>query len=243
MDTIDQISSSINNYLEPIFSNKVASSTISMLLVLYAGLAAPKLPRSISKLFKSNTFKLIVLIFIAYTSSNNVSISIITAVCLVVSLQTLSKHEESEKIEHQVKHSEHHIDEHHIGEHHIEPEHHIESEHHIGEHHIDEHHIEPEHHIGEHIDNQGVLLDHDTHEDENSEEQSNFKPIETGPEDAEEINEESNYDKVNNAIETKEHKVEHEEEDDHVVDNIDPSIYTFEWNVEPNNENNQYYSF
>ena len=222
MDTIDQISSSINNYLEPIFSNKVASSTISMLLVLYAGLAAPKLPRSISKLFKSNTFKLIILIFIAYTSSNNVSISIITAVCLVVSLQTLSKHEESEKIEHQVKHSEHHIDEHHIDEHHIEPEHHI-----------DEHHI----------DDQGVLLDHDTHEDENSEEESNFKPIETGTHDAEEINEESNFDKVDNAIETKEHKVEHEEEDDHVVDNIDPSIYTFEWNVEPNNENNQYYSF
>lgn len=90
MDIINQVNSNLKNTLDPIFENKAMFSFISLFLVLYAGLVAPELPSSISKLFQSKTFKLIVLIFIAYSATNNASIAIITSVCFVVSLQALS---------------------------------------------------------------------------------------------------------------------------------------------------------
>lgn len=103
MDSIDQISASIDKILKPLFNDKVTGAVISLIIVLYAGLAAPKLPKSISNLFKDKTFKLIVLFFIAYSASNNASIAIISAVALVVSMQTLSKHEETEKVLHKME--------------------------------------------------------------------------------------------------------------------------------------------
>jgi Ca2+/Na+ antiporter len=129
MDIIDNISSEIDSVLKPVFNDKVYGSIISLILVLYAGLAAPKLPKTISKLFKSKIFKLIVLIVIAYTASKDASIAIITAVALVVSMQTLSKHEQTDKVVKEIAdaHEEEIIDEH---EHEIKDahEHEIEAE-------------------------------------------------------------------------------------------------------------------
>ena len=95
MDIINQVNSNLKNTLDPIFENKAMFSFISLFLVLYAGLVAPELPSSIAKLFQSKTFKLLVLIFIAYTATNNASIAIITSVCFVVSLQALSQSNKS----------------------------------------------------------------------------------------------------------------------------------------------------
>lgn len=103
MDSIDQISASINKILKPLFTDKVTGAVISLIIVLYAGLAAPKLPKSISSLFKQKTFKLVVLFFIAYSASNNASIAIISAVALVVSMQTLTKQEETEAVIHKIE--------------------------------------------------------------------------------------------------------------------------------------------
>ena len=98
MDFIEKISSDIDGFLKPIFTDKISSSVISLILVLYAGLAAPKLPKSISKLFENKIFKLIVLVIIAYTASKDASIAIITAVALVLSMQTLSSYEKPVKV-------------------------------------------------------------------------------------------------------------------------------------------------
>ena len=98
MDFIEKISYDIDGFLKPIFTDKISSSIISLILVLYAGLAAPKLPKSISKLFENKIFKLIVLVIIAYTASKDASIAIITAVALVLSMQTLSSYEKPVKV-------------------------------------------------------------------------------------------------------------------------------------------------
>ena len=98
MDFIQKISSEIDGFLKPIFTDKISSSIISLILVLYAGLAAPKLPKSISKLFENKIFKLIVLIVIAYSASKDSSVAIITAVALVLSMQTLSNYEKPVKV-------------------------------------------------------------------------------------------------------------------------------------------------
>lgn len=98
MDTIDDISKSINSFVKPIFEDKVGAAVLSLVIVLYAGLAAPKLPHAIAKLFANKIFKLLVLVFVAYTASKNTSIAIISAVALVISMQTLSKFEKGEEV-------------------------------------------------------------------------------------------------------------------------------------------------
>ena len=48
---------SINNFLDTkVYSNPVSSSVLSLFLVLYAGLAAPKLPKPLAELFGNEIF-------------------------------------------------------------------------------------------------------------------------------------------------------------------------------------------
>ena len=96
MNLVDEIIEPIDRVLKPIFSNKVGAAVVTLVIVLYAGLAAPKLPKSIAKLFSNSLFKLVILTFVAYSASKNASIAILSAVALVVSMQTLSKYERSE---------------------------------------------------------------------------------------------------------------------------------------------------
>lgn len=99
MDFIESANKTVNSILDThVYGNPVISSVLSLFLVLYAGLAAPKLPKKIAKLFGNEVFRIVVLICIAYMASKDASMSIISAVALVLSLQTLSYHEASEVV-------------------------------------------------------------------------------------------------------------------------------------------------
>ena len=99
MDFIESANKTANNFLDTyIYGNPVISSVLSLFLVLYAGLAAPKLPKKIAKLFGNEVFRIIILVCIAYMASKDSSMSIISAVALVISLQTLSYHEANEVV-------------------------------------------------------------------------------------------------------------------------------------------------
>ena len=103
MDIVENISATVNSSLEGIYSNKTSSAVIGLFLVLYAGLAAPKLPKSVAKLFGNSIFRLVILFLVAYMSSRNTSIAIIATVALVISMQTLSYHEANEKVHQQIE--------------------------------------------------------------------------------------------------------------------------------------------
>ena len=99
MDIIESANKTANNLLDTyVYGNPVISSVLSLFLVLYAGLAAPKLPKKIAKLFGNEVFRIIILVCIAYMASKDSSMSIISAVALVISLQTLTYHEANEVV-------------------------------------------------------------------------------------------------------------------------------------------------
>ena len=77
----------VNIYLEGVYGNKTASTIIGLFLVLYEGLAAPKLPKYVTQMFNNSTFRLVVLFLVAYMSSRNTST---TNVALVFYIHTLS---------------------------------------------------------------------------------------------------------------------------------------------------------
>jgi hypothetical protein len=71
---------------------------IGLFLALYAALAAPKLPKSITLWFDNFWFKLGFMFLIAYMSTKDPAIAIMSAVVLLVTLQTLSAHKTTDRI-------------------------------------------------------------------------------------------------------------------------------------------------
>lgn len=70
--------------------NSYVSAALSIVLIVYASLAAPKLPQSIAKLFDYAWFKIIVFFLIALTARHQPTVAIIAAVAVLISLQTLN---------------------------------------------------------------------------------------------------------------------------------------------------------
>jgi len=71
--------------------NDYVSSVISLILVLYAGLAAPQLSENVVKIFDNTLVKLVIFFLIAYSANKNPTIAIIAAVGVLISLMTLNK--------------------------------------------------------------------------------------------------------------------------------------------------------
>jgi hypothetical protein len=103
MESIDQTSNGINKILNYVNNDKILNAVVSMLLVLYAAMAAPKLPESIAKIFDNSYFKIGIMFMIGYLANRDPSTSIIVAVALFVTLQTASSHDTVDKIVETVK--------------------------------------------------------------------------------------------------------------------------------------------
>lgn len=89
---MDQFDNTVKNLLSVVDNNEYLSAALSLFLILYAGLAAPKLPEYIARLFDNPLFKLLVFFLIAYSAKKNPTVAIIAAVGLMVSLHTLSRY-------------------------------------------------------------------------------------------------------------------------------------------------------
>ena len=97
MEIVDQSSSFVSKVLNFIENNKVLNTVVSMLLILYVIFAAPKLPRSVVKVFDHSLFKLGYMFLIAYIATKNPTVAIISSVALLVTIQTLSSYEAAHK--------------------------------------------------------------------------------------------------------------------------------------------------
>lgn len=73
--------------------NKWVAGTVTLFIVLYAGLAAPNLPAAAAKLFRNKLFNLLVIFMIAYLSIRraSVSIAIMLAMAFVLSILSTEK--------------------------------------------------------------------------------------------------------------------------------------------------------
>jgi hypothetical protein len=75
-----------------IVDQKYVNTALYLFLILYAGLAAPKLPSYIAKLFDHVLFRLVVLFLIAYLSVKDVKAALLVSLGLVITLVTLNNH-------------------------------------------------------------------------------------------------------------------------------------------------------
>lgn len=95
---MENIKNFFNNVLKTMDNNQMIYSVVSILLVLYSALAAPKLPKSFAKVFDNPLVKILYMFLIGYLATKNPTVSIMAAVALFLTLQTLASHEVAEVV-------------------------------------------------------------------------------------------------------------------------------------------------
>lgn len=78
--------------------NDYISAVMSIVLILYAGMAAPRLPENIAVWFDNMFVKLVMFFLIAYTGRRNPTVAAIAAVGLMVTLQTVDRYNTNKKL-------------------------------------------------------------------------------------------------------------------------------------------------
>ncbi len=80
----------IKEILDKISNNKYTSTVLTLFLVLYGGLAGPKLPKVVKNLFKESIFRIVFLSLIVYSGNRDVKLSIILGIVFVIGMHHLS---------------------------------------------------------------------------------------------------------------------------------------------------------
>lgn len=92
MNTLTNLIKNADSYLSVLHSNPYVSGSVGLFLVLYAGMAAPKLPAQIAGLFENSLFKLLILSMVLVVRNYNPTLAILVAVGFVISMNTLSNY-------------------------------------------------------------------------------------------------------------------------------------------------------
>ena len=95
---MENIKNAFNNILKTMDNNQMVYSVVSILLVLYSALAAPKLSKSFAKVFDNPLVKILYMFLIGYLATKNPTVSIMAAVALFLTLQTLASHDVAEAV-------------------------------------------------------------------------------------------------------------------------------------------------
>jgi hypothetical protein len=78
--------------VENVLNNVYVSGFVKIFIILYAVLAAPKLPSWIAKLFHHWSFQIVIFALIAYMATKDISIAILIAVAFFISFHTYTRH-------------------------------------------------------------------------------------------------------------------------------------------------------
>lgn len=76
----------VNKFYSSLHSNKIISTILTLFLILYGGMASPRLPGFIKELFQNSIFKIVVLSLVVYSSNRDPKFAILMAVVFSVTL-------------------------------------------------------------------------------------------------------------------------------------------------------------
>jgi hypothetical protein len=106
-DSVSRAVETVSETFESISHNKTVTSVLgtvlALFLILYASLAAPKLPKSVADIFDNMWIKLTFMFIIAYVSTKDMMVALMASVALLVTLQAISAHRTSKAVVSQVK--------------------------------------------------------------------------------------------------------------------------------------------
>lgn len=91
MMSVKEFDNTMKGYLS-FLKNPYISTGLIIFGLLYASLAAPKLPYYIAKLFDNVFFKLMIFFLIAYVAQESPTVALVAAIGVMVSIQTLTRY-------------------------------------------------------------------------------------------------------------------------------------------------------
>lgn len=91
MDKLQKFDDVVKPYLT-FLNNQYVSAVLYIILIVYASLAAPRLPHNIAKLFDNPVVKLVLFFLIVYLAKHDATIAIIASVGVLISLMTLNRY-------------------------------------------------------------------------------------------------------------------------------------------------------
>lgn len=91
METIQNLLDTMNLNMARFVANPYISAILLIIVIMYAGMAAPVLPKWMAHLFDYTVFKILILALILFVFNFNPSLAIIMAIAFFITLQTLSR--------------------------------------------------------------------------------------------------------------------------------------------------------
>jgi hypothetical protein len=94
--TVKNALKTANDYINKGRSNSYLTAALTVFVILYGALAAPKLPSFIANLFNNAIFRLLCLFTIAWIASKNAQVAIIVAVVFTLIMSLLNTQQMAE---------------------------------------------------------------------------------------------------------------------------------------------------
>jgi hypothetical protein len=88
-----QILDSIETALDTFFSNIYVNTTVKVFLVLYAALAAPRLPKVAYDLFQNVIFRIVVAFLIILLATRDAGMALLVAIAFVITLYSAARYQ------------------------------------------------------------------------------------------------------------------------------------------------------
>ena len=79
MASLESFDNTVKHYLA-FLDNEYVNAGLFVFLILYASVAAPKLPEYVAKLFDNTAFRLLIFFLIAYISQKSPSVAVVAAI-------------------------------------------------------------------------------------------------------------------------------------------------------------------
>ena len=90
--TFGEVVDDIEGSLQYSLSNPYISTTIKVLIALYAAFAAPSLPKGVAMFFDNSLVRILIVILIVYLATRDASMAILVSLAFIFSLQTANKY-------------------------------------------------------------------------------------------------------------------------------------------------------
>lgn len=94
---VDKFDGAVNNAMSVFVQNDFLSTGLTMFLILYASMAAPRLPENIARMFDNVFVKFIILFLIAYNVKRNPTAALIASMGFMITILTINKYDINKK--------------------------------------------------------------------------------------------------------------------------------------------------
>lgn len=90
--TVSEVVDDIESGLDSGLSNKYVSTTLKVLIALYAAFAAPKLPKEMAMMLDNTIVRILIAVLIVFVATKDSSMAILLSLAFILSLQTANKY-------------------------------------------------------------------------------------------------------------------------------------------------------